>query len=100
MSTSGGGSVTRVIIDTDPGIDDTAAIFFALAANAFQVEMFTTVFGNAALEHTTRNALILLETAGRTDVPVFAGAARPLLREPNLGTSIHGQNGLGDITVP
>lgn len=92
--------MTRVIIDTDPGIDDTAAIFFALAANAFQVEMMTTVFGNAALEHTTRNALILLETAGRTDIPVFAGAGRPLLREPNLGTAIHGGNGLGDIAPP
>jgi inosine-uridine nucleoside N-ribohydrolase len=92
--------VTRVIIDTDPGIDDTAAIFFALAANAFQVEMLTTVFGNAALEHTTRNALILLETAGRTDIPVYAGAGRPLLREANLGTAVHGGNGLGDIVPP
>jgi inosine-uridine nucleoside N-ribohydrolase len=92
--------VTRVIIDTDPGIDDTAAIFFALAADAFQVEMVTTVFGNASLEHTTRNALLLLETAGRTDIPVFVGAGRPLLREPNLGTAIHGGNGLGDIAVP
>jgi inosine-uridine nucleoside N-ribohydrolase len=96
--------MTRVIIDTDPGIDDLAAIFFALAfagrGGAFQVEMLTTVFGNAAIHHTTRNALVLLETAGRSEIPVYVGAGRPLLRDPNLGTAIHGENGLGGIQVP
>ena len=92
--------MTRVIIDTDPGIDDIAAIFFALAADAFQIEMLTTVFGNATVEHTTRNALTILETAGRSEIPVYVGAGRPLLREPNLGTAIHGENGLGGVQVP
>ncbi|MCC6174244.1 MAG: nucleoside hydrolase [Chloroflexi bacterium] len=87
----------RVIIDTDPGIDDTAAIFFALTSGALQVEMLTTVFGNTGLENATRNALRILEAAGREDIPVYRGAARPLLREPQIGSSIHGDDGLGNV---
>lgn len=89
----------RVIIDTDPGIDDTAAIFLGLAAG-LQVEAVTTVFGNTDVEQCTRNALVVLEAAGRADIPVHPGAARPLLREPTYGRAIHGQNGLGEIEVP
>lgn len=87
----------RVIIDTDPGIDDTAAIFFALTSPELRVELLTTVFGNAELEHTTRNALRILEAAGREDIPVYVGAGRPLLREPRYGTLVHGADGLGDV---
>ncbi len=89
----------RVIIDTDPGIDDTAAIFCALTSGALQVEALTTVFGNVEVEQTTRNALILLEVAGRSDIPVYQGTARPLIREPNFAKFIHGENGLGDIEI-
>ncbi|MDR7481267.1 MAG: nucleoside hydrolase [Armatimonadota bacterium] len=89
----------RVIIDTDPGIDDTAAIFLGLAAG-LQVEAVTTVFGNTDVEHCTRNALVVLEAAGRPDIPVHPGAAGPLIREPTYGRAIHGENGLGDIEVP
>jgi len=87
----------RVIIDTDPGIDDTAAIFFALTCGKLRVEMLTTVFGNATVDKATRNALRVLEAAGRSDIPVYRGAGRPLLREPHIGSSIHGDDGLGDV---
>ncbi len=89
----------RVIIDTDPGIDDTAAIFFALTSGVLQVEAITTVFGNVEVEQTTRNALTLLEVAGRTDIPVYPGTSRPLTREPNFAKFIHGENGLGNIEI-
>ncbi len=87
----------RVIIDTDPGIDDTAAIFLALGSGEVTVEALTTVFGNTEVEHCTRNALKILEVAGRTDIPVHPGAARPLARDPTYGKMIHGNNGLGDV---
>ena len=70
--------VRRVIIDTDPGIDDFLAILLALRSPELKVEALTTVGGNAPLRHTTRNALRTLEYAGRTDVPVAVGASRPL----------------------
>jgi len=87
----------RVIIDTDPGIDDAAAILFALQSPVLQVEAITTVFGNVEVEQCTRNALTILEVAGRNGIPVHPGSARPLTREPNYAKYIHGGNGLGDI---
>lgn len=88
----------RVIIDTDPGIDDTAAIFLALSCGALQVEALTTVYGNVDVEQCTRNALKILDVAGRADIPVYQGADHPLVREPNFASFVHGENGLGDVT--
>jgi inosine-uridine nucleoside N-ribohydrolase len=89
---------TRVIIDTDPGLDDTAAILFTLAcSDIVTVEMLTTVFGNTAIEHCTRNALTILDAADRTDIPVYQGAVRPLLREPRFAPHIHSGDGLGGL---
>src|SRR4051812_37469893 len=91
---------TRAIIDTDPGLDDTAAILFTLACpDLVTVEMLTTVFGNAGLQNSTRNALIILDAAGRTDIPVYEGAARPLLRTPRFAPHIHSQDGLGGLAA-
>lgn len=87
----------RVIIDTDPGIDDAAAILFALTSGKLQVEALTTVFGNAEVEQCSRNALKILEVAERNDIPVYQGVGRPLLREPRYATHVHGDNGLGDV---
>jgi inosine-uridine nucleoside N-ribohydrolase len=90
----------RVIIDTDPGLDDTAAILFTLACpERVTVELMTTVFGNTAIEDVTRNALAILEVAGRTDIPVYQGAARPLLREPKYAPHIHNSDGLGGLSA-
>lgn len=88
----------RVIIDTDPGIDDAAAIFMALTSGALQVEALTTVYGNVDVEQCTQNALKILEVAGRDDIPVYQGTDRPLVREPNFARFVHGENGLGDVT--
>lgn len=89
----------RVIIDTDPGIDDTAAIFYALASGQLRVEMVTTVFGNADIDQTTRNACTILDVAGHPEIPVYRGAGKPLLRAPNFARHVHGENGLGDVPL-
>ncbi|HVV09914.1 nucleoside hydrolase [Amycolatopsis sp.] len=86
---------TKLIIDTDPGVDDAFAI--ALAALSEDVELLgvTTVFGNVGLDATTRNALRVLELCGRSDVPVAAGAARPLVHpQPARAGHVHGSDGL------
>lgn len=90
---------TRLIIDTDPGIDDAFAI--ALAALSEDVELLgvTTVFGNVSLESTTRNARRLLELCGRPDVPVAAGAARPLVHpQAERAAHVHGEDGLSGLS--
>lgn len=88
------------IIDTDPGIDDAVAILFALAAGEFEVRGITTLAGNIGIEATTRNAGRILALAGRPDIPVFAGAARPLERQSPHGIDIHGTDGLGGVAFP
>jgi purine nucleosidase len=86
-----------VIIDTDPGIDDAIAIFFALAAPELDITGLTTVYGNSTVDTTTHNALALLEAAGRAEIPVAKGAAAPIATD-YLGAipHIHGDDGLGD----
>jgi inosine-uridine nucleoside N-ribohydrolase len=90
----------RVIIDTDPGIDDALAIFLALSSPELKVEALTPVAGNVPLELTLPNALRLLEIAGRTDIPVAAGASHPLVRTLITATYAHGENGLGGVVFP
>lgn len=90
----------RVIIDTDPGIDDAAAIFLALASPELSIEAVTTVYGNGSIDQCTRNALIILETAGRSNIPVYQGVGRPLLREPHLAHYVHGSDALGGVGLP
>ena len=70
----------RIIIDTDPGVDDTMAIYFALRSPQIDVVGLTTVFGNVDVDLATVNALRILEIAERTDVPVVKGAHNPLTR--------------------
>ncbi|MDX1993947.1 MAG: nucleoside hydrolase, partial [bacterium] len=62
-----------IIIDTDPGVDDAMAIFFALKSHELDVIGLTTIFGNCHTALATTNALRLLEIAGRTDIPVAQG---------------------------
>lgn len=91
----------RVIIDTDPGIDDTAALLFALGSPELRIEALTTIFGNVSLEQCTRNALIILEAAGRSDIPVYPGVSRSFgLGDPPLAPHIHGSDGMGDTSPP
>lgn len=88
----------KIIIDTDPGIDDAMAILYALAAPELEVVGLTTVFGNAHVELCTTNAFHILDVAGRSDIPVAHGAGRPLAM-PYRGPAafVHGENGLADI---
>jgi inosine-uridine nucleoside N-ribohydrolase len=92
----------QVIIDTDPGIDDAAAIFLALASPELSVEAITTIYGNGPVEACTANALRLLHAAGHTDIPVYKGAAKPLLRDPREGWAgpVHGGDALGNTDFP
>ena len=92
----------RVIIDCDPGIDDTAAILLALASPELEVVAVTTIYGNASVETCTANARRVLAAASRCNIPVFAGAGKPLLRPANEGwaSHIHGGDGLGGIAGP
>ena len=89
----------RVIIDTDPGVDDCAAILLALASPELQIDALTTVYGNGSTRQCTANARHILATAGRNDIPVYPGAEGPLLRPPNEGWAahIHGGDALGGI---
>ena len=86
-----------VIIDTDPGIDDVAALLLALASPELEVVALTTIYGNASVDTCTSNALTLLRLAGREDIPVYKGVGKPLLRPANEGwaSHIHGPDGLG-----
>src|SRR5712692_4782736 len=90
----------RVIIDTDPGVDDALALLLAMRSPELKIEAITPVAGNVPLELTLPNALRLVEIAGRTDIPVAAGARVPLVRRLVTATYAHGENGLGGAVFP
>ena len=90
----------QVIVDTDPGIDDAMALLYLRASPSIAIAAITTVFGNASVEVTTRNAGYLANRFG-IDAPVIAGAAGPLLSERTpFPVHVHGHNGLGDVAIP
>ncbi|XP_020592748.1 probable uridine nucleosidase 1 [Phalaenopsis equestris] len=91
----------KVIIDTDPGIDDSMTILMAFQTPEIDVIGLTTIFGNVSTVDATRNALLLCEVAGRSDVPVAEGAHEPLKGgEPRIADFVHGSDGLGEIGLP
>jgi inosine-uridine nucleoside N-ribohydrolase len=91
---------TPVLLDCDPGHDDAIALLLALASPELELLGVTTVAGNQTLEKTTANAIRVLEFAGRADVPVAAGADRPLLREQFIAAYVHGETGLDGPDLP
>jgi inosine-uridine nucleoside N-ribohydrolase len=91
---------TQIVIDCDPGHDDAIAILLALASPELEVLGITTVSGNQTLPKTTANALRVLEFVGRSDVPVAAGADRPLVREQYVAEYVHGETGLDGPDLP
>ena len=100
--TSGSGR-RRIIIDCDPGQDDAIALFLAFGAvKALEILGITTVGGNVGIELTERNARLVAEMAGRFDAKIFAGCARPMVREPIAADYYHGPTGMGgfEITEP
>src|SRR4051794_327103 len=88
------------LIDTDTASDDAVALIMALRHPDVNVAAIAVVAGNVPVEQATRNALYVAELCGRHDVPVHAGAARPLVREPEHAHWFHGRDGLGDQNYP
>ncbi|HSC48808.1 MAG TPA: nucleoside hydrolase [Gaiellaceae bacterium] len=91
---------TRILLDCDPGHDDAIALLLALGSEEVELRGVTTVAGNQTLEKTTANAIRVLELVGRGDVPVAAGAERPLVREPRVAANVHGETGLDGPDLP
>src|SRR5271169_7078151 len=90
-----------IIIDTDPGLDDAVAILLALAAaEELEVLGLVAVAGNLPLAQTERNARRVCELAGRSDVPVYAGCGRPLLRPLATAEHIHGETARDRLLLP
>ena len=86
----------KLVIDTDPGVDDALAILMAHAAPDCEVLALTIAAGNVGLDHTTRNALKLLELID-AKTPVYPGAATPLVAKPEDAAFVHGIDGFGDV---
>src|SRR5438477_6825552 len=91
---------TAILLDCDPGHDDAIALLLALASPELELLGVTTVAGNQTLEKTTANAIRVLELAGRGDVPVSAGADRPLVRDRVVAAEVHGETGLDGPDLP
>lgn len=88
-----------IIIDTDPGIDDAAAISFAINHPEFDLKMISTVNGNVGIEKTTANAL-KLKRFFNSDIPVHRGASQPLLSDIVDASDVHGESGMEGYTFP
>jgi inosine-uridine nucleoside N-ribohydrolase len=89
-----------VLLDCDPGHDDAIALLLALSSPKLRLLGVTTVAGNQTLERTTANAIRILDHIGRADVPVAAGAPRPLVRERQVAADVHGETGLDGPDLP
>lgn len=91
----------RIILDCDPGHDDAIALMLAVADPSIELLAVTTVAGNVELEHTTANALRVLELLGRSDIPVAPGRAAPRARPLSTAAVMHGAGGLaGPLAIP
>jgi purine nucleosidase/pyrimidine-specific ribonucleoside hydrolase len=91
---------TQILLDCDPGHDDAIALLLALGSPELEIIGVTTVAGNQTLEKTTANALRVLEHVGRGDIPVAAGADRPLVRDIHVAANVHGETGLDGPDLP
>ncbi|MBE0680389.1 MAG: nucleoside hydrolase [Anaerolineales bacterium] len=85
----------HIILDSDPGIDDSLAILLALASPEIALDGISTIHGNASTAQVTRNALAILELAKAGDIPVYKGCDLPLVKESLLSPETHGNSGLG-----
>ena len=89
----------RFLIDTDTASDDAVALLMALRHPEVQVEALTVVCGNVGLDQAVQNALYTVELCG-ADVPVVAGATRPMMRALEMADYVHGADGMGDCGLP
>jgi len=90
----------RIIIDTDPGVDDALTFLLALASPEIQLEALTTTQGNVTVDAATRNALSILELCNASHIPVAAGSVLPLVQPLRASTDVHGTSGIGDAKLP
>ena len=88
-----------IIIDTDPGIDDAVAIAAAVFCESLDVKLISTVSGNVSIEHTTKNAQKLIEFFGK-DIPVAKGSSKPLIKQLEDASHIHGETGMAGYEFP
>ncbi|RFA10123.1 nucleoside hydrolase [Subtercola boreus] len=91
---------TNVLLDVDTGVDDALAILFAVAHPGIALLGVSCVAGNAALPQVVQNTLKVLDAAGAGDIPVAAGATRPLIAAARDASHVHGSDGLGGIELP
>src|SRR5689334_18285939 len=90
-----------VILDVDTGVDDALALLTAVRHPDLQLLAVSCVTGNASLERVVENTLRVLDAAGApADIPVAAGAVRPLLAPPRSAGHVHGDDGLAGIVLP
>jgi purine nucleosidase len=89
-----------LILDVDTGIDDALGLLYACAAPEATILGVSTVAGNVDLTRATRNTRAVLALAGRADIPVWPGCMRPIMREPDDASEIHGGSGLGHAVLP
>lgn len=90
----------KVIIDCDPGMDDSLALILAIKSGVLSVEAITAVAGNYSVDITSTNALKVVELLGRTDIPVAKGMAKPLVRELPSDPFSHGADGQAEANLP
>jgi len=90
----------RIIIDTDPGVDDAFTFLLALASPEIQLEALTTTQGNVTVEKATRNALSILELGHAGHVPVAQGSLLPLIQPLRASAAVHGESGIGNSRLP
>jgi purine nucleosidase len=93
-------NTARIIIDTDPGIDDALAFLLALASPEVRLEALTTTQGNVTVDKATRNALSVLELAQASHVPVVRGSVLPLVQPLRASAAVHGESGVGNSKLP
>lgn len=89
-----------VILDVDTGVDDALAILLAVAHPRIDLLAITCVAGNTSLPQVVANTLAILDLAGAPEVPVAAGAVRPLIERPRAASHVHGDSGLAGLILP
>lgn len=90
----------RVVLDVDTGVDDACALLLAAGHPALDLVAVTCVGGNASVDDVVANTVVVLDAAGRPDVPVARGASRPLLEAPVDARHVHGDDGMADLGWP
>ena len=90
----------RIIIDTDPGVDDAFTFLFALSSPMVSLEALTTTQGNVTVDKATRNALAVLELAHASHIPLARGSVVPLVQPLRASALVHGESGVGKSKLP